>query len=233
MVAVDAERRQALLFFLGRHELFGDRESLDQAIELLRELASAAPGPPDADLLNILCGKLWERFGHTGNLRDLDESIDRMRELVQRLDEADPRYPGLLHNLGLGLSERFRRLLQPADLDEAIRHYQSAIAVGIARGAVSPLWRNNLANALRDRAHLDRDVRYLDEAIAIHEALVRETPPGDRDYRAHRSNLANDLLDRYTWSIDSAGDPRGLNRASSPARRETCRACWRYRRRRG
>jgi hypothetical protein len=50
----------------------------------------------------------------------LDEAIGHFRTVLARVAETAPMYLATLHNLAGALSDRFQRLRDPGDLDEAV-----------------------------------------------------------------------------------------------------------------
>ena len=158
--------------------------------------------PLDISLINLQCGQLWEQFERTGNIHDLNLCIEKIRELRSLLHSSTELYHSISHNLGLALTTRFERVLEGADLDEAIRCFDEAVKYGKHHGSVKVIWVNNLANALRLRAHRDSRISDLEVAMALHEDVVRHTPAGHPDYQAHLTNLANDQIDLYYYRLN-------------------------------
>ena len=67
-----------------RFEQTGQRQNLEEAIELDREaLSLLPPGHSDrSGSLNSLANELHSRFGQTGQLQDLEEAIELYREAL-------------------------------------------------------------------------------------------------------------------------------------------------------
>jgi tetratricopeptide (TPR) repeat protein len=192
-----------------------DGDRLRVAIDTLEETlrSHAFPLRRRGEVTSLLCGLLLDRFESRGDLRDLESSVARMRQVIEETPMEDEAYPSYLQNLGLALQTRFQRVLDPVALDEAIDCHTRAIEIGRQRGRAESIWENNLANALRLRAHLDHDLPALRQAIELHEEVLRRTPIESPDSAVHRANLGADLLDLYSWAGETR-DPAVLARAT-------------------
>lgn len=110
------------LFYRSVH--LGDRQDLDQAIEIGHQAMDAATSPPmRAEALGSLGHRLRHRFLVTKDLGDLDRAIDYLRATLAVED-----HPLYRFNLGLALHDRWREKRVGDDLREAAEQFRSQIA---------------------------------------------------------------------------------------------------------
>ena len=132
-----------------------------------------------------------------------------MRTRCGALRPARPTGPSILNNLGTGLSDRYARTGQLADLDAAIAAYEDAVRRTPADSPDRASRLNNLGNGLRDRYARTGQLADLDAAIAAWEDAVRRTPAGSPDRASIQNNLGTGLRDRYART----GQPADLDAA--------------------
>lgn len=125
----------------------------------------------------LVGGEAWvRRFFQRRDLADLDQAIATWRSTLSMVPERHPQLAAIHNNLGNALRERHIQSAEPADLDQAIDHYERSLH--LATGRMSPgdldkarhRWSNvrNLALALLARA----DAADLDRAIGMMFDLV-------------------------------------------------------------
>lgn len=128
-------------------------------------------------------------------LRLAEETL-RLQRLAVRLTPAgDPDRLPRLSNHGLSLAERYERVSDPEDLDEAIGIARDVVAQAAGDDADLPRYRSILARALSLR--LDRSGGVAEEFDEVVE-LYRQAAPGDPNGPgAGLASLGGALLKRY------------------------------------
>ncbi|KAI0133387.1 CHAT domain-containing protein [Hypoxylon sp. NC0597] len=130
------------------------------------------------------------------NDEDLDLIIEIRRDFVRDTPVDDLGRPDRLNALGTALSDRYNKLGDLADLDEALQHVQEAIALSPdTPHRISLL--NNFASALNDRYVRTGALSDLEEAIRVGWEVVNSTPQNDPDLGEWLANLSIGLSDRY------------------------------------
>jgi hypothetical protein len=197
--------------YLGHHEVFGDRESLDSAIARLDE-AVAGGVPPGSSQAAWLAsrGQAYEaRFVLTGKEADLDEALASLREAASGkapLDAATRRTA--LANLANAL--RLRAAALPAGSEEEVAAWREATdsAQAALDGAASAderaLRLSNLGVLLMDRhdAAPDSEVRHRSLA-ALRDAVAASRPDAPR-YAVYLGNLASGY---FTLGLEDGSPP--------------------------
>ncbi|RJE26206.1 hypothetical protein PHISCL_01454 [Aspergillus sclerotialis] len=115
-----------------RFERLGDPADINKAIDCAREaLDSIDDGNTmeRSSYLSNLSNALGRRFSITDNPQDIEDAIGYVIESINLLPGGHPRRPGLLHNGSLLLEDRFMRLQDMDDLDDAIELEEYAVSV--------------------------------------------------------------------------------------------------------
>jgi tetratricopeptide (TPR) repeat protein len=141
-----------------------------------------------------LLNKVW----HTGNGAGLDEAIDLLRLARDTTPATHPNRAWRLTRLALALQTPFDRVMDPADLDEAIDAARGAVEAAPPRDRAGYL--SNLGLALLRRFEAAGALGDLDEAIAVARQAVAATPDGDRGRAWSLSNLGLALHRRFERS---------------------------------
>ncbi|MEW5873064.1 MAG: tetratricopeptide repeat protein, partial [Chloroflexota bacterium] len=102
---------------------------------------------------------------------------------------GSPDLPMYLNNLGNGLSDRYARTGELADLEQAIAHGQQAVALTPPGSPDLPMYLNNLGNGLRDRYARTGELADLEQAIAHWQQAVALTPPDSPALPSRLNNL--------------------------------------------
>ncbi|MEV0902446.1 hypothetical protein [Actinoplanes sp. NPDC049802] len=175
-----------------RFERHGDREDLDEAISLMRDVARRTPedDPRRAGTLSNLGAALRTLADLTGDAGVLDEAVEIALEAVDATPAGDPYLAGHLSNLAAVLQQRHSRRGDLADADAAIQAGRRALAHAAAGDPGRPLMWNNLALALRGRFEQTGDLTALDRAVEASRNAVDATEPGHPNRAAALSNLA-------------------------------------------
>ncbi|KAK2009606.1 hypothetical protein LZ32DRAFT_537561 [Colletotrichum eremochloae] len=176
----------------------GSREDLDRAISLFRQEALQEP---DIDLPNrqlfmsYLATCFEHRFSNTSDLSDLNELIDFNREAMKLLPEDGDSNFRQLGNLSGALRNRFNRIGQMVDLDEAIqatREMLTKIPTQESDNRVAAMV--NLAGHLVLKFFRTKNIEDLNQAIS----LSHQTISIDHSNRFLRlNNCGSQLLERF------------------------------------
>ena len=113
-------------------------EELDLVIaDLRRRLIEVQPGSDEAaalviDLVDTLAERVGQRAGDPdpGIRLDIDEVVDRLEALLDRLHPRSPYYPPAIWRAGFAYDERWMGYEDPADRDAAIRRLTEALDAG-------------------------------------------------------------------------------------------------------
>ncbi|KAG2336208.1 hypothetical protein BDR05DRAFT_1015831, partial [Suillus weaverae] len=148
-------------------------------------------------VLDKLSRVLITRFTQRGNIDDLDESIQFLREAVSlcREGHSDPAY--YLNNLAHSLELRFDHQGKPDDLDEAISLSEEALRLCPVGHEYRDVSLGNLGGALVSRFNKRRDIDDITRAISLYREALVLRPPGHPDRNITLNNLALALKIRY------------------------------------
>ncbi|KIM41369.1 hypothetical protein M413DRAFT_10973 [Hebeloma cylindrosporum] len=194
--------------FDGRFEIQGNLDDIDEAIRLKHRGINLANRDHRnrARWLDSLAGSLLRRFPHTEDLEDLTQAISAQREAVEI--SLDPTHKStLLSNLASSLVHRYIQAGDTADLNDAILTQHQAIQV-VDTEPSHPgklLLMNNLGIHLALRFQLTRVSTDIDDAIELHQNVVRlTTDEKDLAMQSRMDNLATALTNRYQYSNKSS-----------------------------
>jgi tetratricopeptide (TPR) repeat protein len=194
--------------YLGHHEVFGDRESLDSAIECLDE-AVAGPGRTHS-AWQVSRGQAYQaRFLMTSKPADLERALSALRESVAIADRRSATSRAAQGNLAEAL--RLRALLGqpdgPGDRQTAWADAASAAEAALD-GAAFPderaLRLSNLGTLLMDRHDVIPDLEVRCRAIACLREAVGISRPEDPRRAIYLSNLASVC---FTLGLDDGSAP--------------------------
>ncbi|MES5820631.1 CHAT domain-containing protein [Streptomyces sp. RG80] len=206
----------------------GDSEVLARAEAAARATVSAAPRallPQRASALRRLGSILRLRYEARGNLTDLDEAIQVLREAEVAHGSGHPERGALATTLGVALRLRYERTNALGDLEEAVRFGRVAVAVADAdrRAAVEgadgaepdPNWAgclHNLGIALRLRHERLGEPADLRESRRLGQEAAASAAPGHPGFGMIRLGLGNaasgeERIAAYEQAL--AGLPRG------------------------
>ncbi|KAJ7476610.1 CHAT domain-containing protein [Mycena latifolia] len=218
-----------------QYKSFGNPTDLELALQKEQEAVNLIAVGDSARpiLLQNLGVLLAEQFRRLGNLKDLEDSIEirqealqltphnhpgrahqlqslaKAQEAVDIMKEGHPDMPDLLQNLAVSLSERYRRLGNPEDLETALLKNQDAIGLTPEGHPDMPVRLQNLATTLLRRYQRLGDLRDLDGALQQKQKAVKLAPEGHPDRPGFLANFAVSLLERY----DRLGDLKDLEGA--------------------
>lgn len=186
-----------------RYDRLGGRRDLDEALAALRDALAIGPRPGTlATVTNAYGLALHASFRATGDQDVLEQAVSTLRAAIAAARTTDPELPLILNNLVSSLQEASAHRSEAAD--EAVDIARRALGETSHEPARAQL-RGNLALALHAR-HRHGD---LDEAVALAQAVVDDTPQDRPDRGEALSNLAFLLHSRH----DEACDPHDHHRA--------------------
>jgi tetratricopeptide (TPR) repeat protein len=181
--------------YLGQHEVFGDRESVDSAIECLDEAVAGLGRTHSAWQANR--GQAYQaRFLATGNQADLATALSALREAAAMTGREVATKRTALGNLAEAL--RLRALLgPPGDPGAQLAAWAEAASVAEAAldGAAVPderaLRLSNLGALLMDRHDALPDSGILRQAFDCLRAAADTSRPADPRRAIYLANLAS------------------------------------------
>lgn len=206
--ASNGDRPDALsksgMAYLTRYQRFGEITDLETAIRLSTEAAQHAAGHPrGADFLSNAALAFREQFERSGAKSDLDRFVTYAEAARAATRDDDPGFARSLANLGAAYQIRFTRLGDPADLSQAIRHWQHAERVSASR-LDHPVMLSGLGLAFRMQFELTGADADLDKAIQLSAQAVEETSATHAAYPGLLSNCAAAYRLRFERFQDDA-----------------------------
>jgi tetratricopeptide (TPR) repeat protein len=213
--------------YLGHHEVFGDRESLDSAIVCLDE--AVADSPPSGSKAAWLAsrGQAYQaRFLAAGQPADLDEALASLRQATSSsaAQDAATRRSALA---SLAETLRLRAETLPAGSEGQLAAWRDATEAAEAAldGAASPderaLRLSNLGVLLMDRHDANPAPEIRRRALAcLREAVTASRPDAPR-YAVYLGNLASGC---FTLGLEDGSpptSPAALSRARTLLREAT------------
>ncbi|PNP75767.1 hypothetical protein FNYG_10845 [Fusarium nygamai] len=175
---------------------------LDSAI--LHARKSVQTGPHEvhdqAVHLNILADLLEHKYERTREPPILEELISISRKVVEvaATSTSDEVRATAFGKLGLRLGQRFSRLGQLSDLEEAIDF--SRRAAKHSSGTRRSTWLNNLSNRLAMRFDRIGAFEDLQEAVATSLQAIESIPADDPDMANWQGNNASRLSARHSFT---------------------------------
>jgi tetratricopeptide (TPR) repeat protein len=158
-------------------------------------------------------------FECRGEGKDLDRAISIRRGIVEPGDRADPLWARHAGELAGALWSRFARFGRAADLNEAIRLTEEALACPGERAEDRPRHLNLLAIALDHRFGRDEDAADLDYAAQSLTKALGMVPDDGLLWATMQSHLGIALRKRYQRSSDLSDLDAAVD-----AHRRACRA---------
>lgn len=162
-----------------RHEFFGARGDLDEALALARRAVRCADAddPELPRLLSNLASTLGTSCELGGSDADLEEAIAAARRAVDTMSADDSRRTGYRSNLSAILDLAYSRTGEPEYLDAAVQVARDAVAdpgrpLDLAHCLV------NLSNALQARHLHSNDTADLDAAVDACQQAAELVPAG-------------------------------------------------------
>jgi len=182
---------------LDLHKHTGEPGPLDDALDAYRKAIAAGPDPTDlAGALGNLSEALKARLDREHSAVDEDEMIDTLRWAAAAAERNTPMGFDLSNNLGIALEERFESRGDVADIDEAIRVFDTTLPLLRDNPAELAIHRGGRGNAWRRRHRHDRARASIDHAVDDYRAAAAAAP-ALADHGTHRLSLANALIDRF------------------------------------
>jgi len=182
------------VWFTVSNDVHGARQLMETGVEFLdsddpgvRELGErmlrtavliTADDEAGLTFRGVLATVLFERYGRTGDLGDLDESIELSSEAMTVSDRGDPLQIAMLLTYAQAITSRCgSHGGDPAELENAVAIWREMLS--LEHPLSDPvLFRSCLGEALMVRFNLVGDRPSLDEAIGVWEQGRATTAPG-------------------------------------------------------
>jgi tetratricopeptide (TPR) repeat protein len=185
---------------LDAYEYEGRTEYLTEAIQLHKAaIERTSPDNPDyLRYLTSLVSVLRSRYTRTGQLIDLQEAINLMKEGLDQVPADFHAMHGMLqYNLGQLLLERYERTQEWKDLEQVITHFQDGAQNFPPNSLMQARTHNALGNALRRRYLQTGQQTDLEKTIEALQTSIRLQPPDSPELAEAYNDLGNALRDRY------------------------------------
>lgn len=192
-------QRRASNLASGLDTLFQKRPDLfiiDEAIKLYEDVLSDLPREHvmRRDLLNNLANSYNRQFQHTHDLDTMQATL-RVRREVLAADPSHPQRDFTHHSLGVALCNRYRRLGNRRDLEDAIHHLREALYL---RPRGSSHWHTetvyNLALALLLNYKLIEDPSSLESSVTFFRMAYEDRSTSHAEYLDTISFFASALM---------------------------------------
>jgi tetratricopeptide (TPR) repeat protein len=188
----------------------GDGAALDEALDAFEHALGAVPSTGARenlvttwdyqDVVQEAGNAYRDRYGASGDVRDLDRATELHRAAVAATPSGAPALARRLSELGSDLRMRYERTDRQGVLEEAIHTLDQALEQAAPDDPFRPVYEANLGNVLRDRHNRTRDGHDLDRAVSLHRGAIERSGP-DAPW-AYLHNLGLDLRARYRSSGD-------------------------------
>ncbi|KAH6880715.1 CHAT domain-containing protein [Thelonectria olida] len=173
----------------------GSIADIEEAVQVATKCLELTPSnhADMPDFLYTLANSLGLRYEETRELSSLEEAI---RVAKQGLDIA-PDDPFLLNTLAIFLRNRFLRVGEVKDLNQAIPVVERAISVTPLEHADLGTRLQSLANILSDRYMVTGALADLERSIEVMRQSLAATPVGYREHAGALNNVGSILGDRF------------------------------------
>jgi len=165
------------------------------------------------NLLMVLGEVSWERYRLTGDMADLDRTLQVYQEALART-RPDFYQPRLLMDVGGAFLARYRRTADMVDLDQALQMYQDAREHTHPGSSLRAHCLMNLSEALLERHGGREGFEELDQALQIYQKIYQNelarTPATPSRHDRRLADLGRALLARYRRTGDLADLDRSL-----------------------
>ena len=152
--------------------------------------------------LNDRGARLAKNYEQTGSLKDLNEAIRIMEQIIDMVGEYI--MPYILSNLGAMLGRRFQQTGSMDDLNKAVNVSDMAVEATPQDHPDRASCLNNLGNWLGRRFQRTGSMDDLNKAVNVSDMAVEATPQDHPDRAGYLNNLGNWLGTRFerTGSMD-------------------------------
>lgn len=189
-------RSQLAQVLVERHRRDGDAATLDRAVGMLEQVVSRTPPehPARGGRASNLAIALMDRWHLTGDPADVERAGALFAAAADGAHQTGDAVGEALHwnNLAMVALGRYRRGVEPAELDTAVDLLERAVAVD-----PSARYRVNLGDALALRHDHGGDADDLRRAVAAHRLALDALAPGAPLRVEAMRGLANGLLARF------------------------------------
>ncbi len=174
--------------------------ALDEAFRILEVIVNPNDLTTDlrASYLSSLNIALRLRFNQTGNIYDLRQTVNTLRQLVPLSPVGSADYLGNLSDLSIMLSQLYSYTQQEELLDEAQRGFVIAISLSDNDPSFAARCHQNLANLLKIKYERIGDPSIVNEAIQHRQTAITLTPAGSTELTGRIAALGQDQIDLCT-----------------------------------
>ena len=199
-------RRVAVFAYAGRP--LGEIDAIIAATR--HAILAAADGADTLPLRMNLTEAYQLRFTRTGDVADVTDAIDGVREVLAATPADDRTYGDRLTALATFLQLRFASAGDTGDLDASIEAFREALAWAADDDEDHPMYLSNLGRARTTRyVYVSRDPADLEAGLELIRTAVSETPDGDPG----RDTRLNVLHQAYRLRFARTGDLADLEAA--------------------
>jgi hypothetical protein len=150
----------------------------------------------------------FTRWDHSGQLRDLDDAIERWRQICAEMAPKADAAAAIHNNLAVAVLTRYGATGSPDDLTLAVESAETALAEARDDDKLLPKFNADLAAALHERHLATGAMADLEQAIVLYEAALDDMAAGTGVYASTLNNLATALNDRFERTADPADRAR-------------------------
>ena len=184
--------------YLRRYKNTGNLDFLNHAIMVYRHALKLCPKDGShCTYMSRLADALWNRFGRTGFMVDLNEAILMNRETLSHHPTSHPDRFISLNNLGLGLLDRFQRTGSMVDLEESILMHRESLSPNPTPHPNRSTSLINLGNGLVQRFEMTGSMSDLEEAILMLRQSLSLRPTTHPERSISVNSLATALYNRF------------------------------------
>jgi tetratricopeptide (TPR) repeat protein len=200
---------QAATAFLRLSELWGKREDIDFAIELLKRGRREAPVDMRPAIDGMLGVVFMQRFETSRQLDELEDALELLKRAAS-VSHADADWPIYCYNLCVALQNIYELTGEGERLDESISRLDSLVKETGRSSPELPGYLNVLGVALRERGDRDDSGTDIEKSIAILHDSVKLTPEGSIELPLNLNSLGLSLVVRYQRTGDLVDLERGI-----------------------
>jgi tetratricopeptide (TPR) repeat protein len=150
--------------------------------------------------LNDSGGAYFRRYWVSGDLEDLNQAVQYLRQRLEQTPSDSGDRPGCLSNLGAILSTRFNQTGNLADLEESIQLCDAAVQQTSPGSPELPSRLTNLGHGLSTRYRMTGNLQDLERSLTVYENAVNQTPSDAPSLASYLNNWGTALEDYYFYT---------------------------------
>ncbi|KAJ7212683.1 CHAT domain-containing protein [Mycena pura] len=168
-------------------------------LEIMQQIVAQMP-PKHLDLPKyqmVLGHALQSRYDESGDLKDLQATLQAFQAAVDLTPDNDTDKAGRLQSLAESFTDRYQRLGNLRDLEAALQNNQEAVKLTPEDHPDKASRLQSLAVAFSDRYRRLGNIKDLDAGLQYSQEVVKLTPEDHPNMTGRLQNLAVFLTDRY------------------------------------